>query len=139
MRYEREELSGFSTAYIESKDGRHTFVTMTSSGIKPQGAPVSGYFINQECAQDAFDCQVREFIKDQPGTICWRMPMEYREETVVRLNVNKVLDGLQVDPECLRLGYVIGRLCVVPDALSIKSIEQMNADADARIAAETRK
>lgn len=132
MRYEREELGEFCTAYIENRDGRHTFVTMTSTGIKREGERVAGYFVAQELAEDAFDRQVLDYIKDKPGTICWRMPKTYVEESVVRLNVWTGKDGPSVEPEILRLGYVIGRLCVVEDTASIKSIEAMNADIDRR-------
>jgi len=81
--YGRRSFVGYDRAFIEKPDGsRMVFVTLTSTGIKQEGAPYGGYYLTEELALDALDKAIQEWVDERfPGHIHWRKLPEARSET----------------------------------------------------------
>lgn len=72
---DRQQYIGYARLWYELKGDRSrvTFVVFANTAIKPQGAEIVGRYKTQQEAWDAFGVALKEYLKDKPGVILWRM------------------------------------------------------------------
>lgn len=79
---DREQWTGYCTAYVALPSGeRAVFVTICAGFIKPEGEIAESFQTREEAAWKAFDLGLRDWLKDHPGVVLWRLEPTLRTET----------------------------------------------------------
>jgi len=72
---EQEQVMGFPGATIDGDEDSPKYVTLTSTGIKAEGAIYGGVFFDYNTAWESFNHYLQDYLKDK-NKIYWRSKPE---------------------------------------------------------------
>jgi hypothetical protein len=87
-----EQEDGEPCATIDGTEDGARYVTITSSGIKEEGAPYLGQFITQEVALDFLHEQLRSYFAGKKR-IWWRRHPTTTEQNIMYFETWQGMDG----------------------------------------------
>lgn len=68
----RRAFVGFNSATYSLGSEKARFLTITSSGLRKEGEPYLGYYINQAISELKLFEHIRNYVNTVPGHIFWR-------------------------------------------------------------------